>query len=136
MKSSKKLRGTGSPSVPVLEDDFYFQYAQVAFGGRRDVDAAGETAAVELMLELGDVVTTVDANGDTALHGAIIRGSEPLVRFLLDQGADLEAVNEKGWTPLIMAEGVFYSNTGKRWPEMERLLLELGARPSLRTADQ
>ena len=93
-------------------------------------------AAVELMLELGDVVTTVDANGDTALHGAIIRGSEPLVRFLLDQGADLEAVNGKGWTPLIMAEGVFYSNTGKRWPEMERLLIELGARPSPRVSAQ
>ena len=44
--------------------------------------------AVELMLELDDVVTTVDANGDTALHGAVIRGSEPLVRFLVDQGAD------------------------------------------------
>ena len=84
--------------------------------------------AVELMLELGDVVTTVDANGDTALHGAVIRGSEPLVRFLVEQGADLEAVNEKGWTPLTMAEGVFYSNTGKRWPEIEKLLLELGAR--------
>ena len=87
-------------------------------------------AAVKLMLELGDVVTTVDANGDTALHGAVIRGSGPLVRFLLDQGADLEASNEQGWTPLTIAEGVFYSNTGKRWPEMERLLLELGARPT------
>ncbi len=84
--------------------------------------------AVELMLELGDVVTAVDANGDTALHGAVIRGSEPLVRFLVEQGADLEAVNEKDWTPLTMAEGVFYSNTGKRWPEIETLLLELGAR--------
>jgi ankyrin repeat protein len=84
--------------------------------------------AVKLMLELGDTVTAVDANGDTALHGAVIRGSEPLVRFLLEQGADLEAVNEKGWAPLTIAEGVFYSNTGKRWPEMESLLLELGAR--------
>ena len=83
--------------------------------------------AVRLMLELGDVITTVDANGDTALHGAVIRGSEPLVRFLVDRGADLEAVNEKGWTPLTIAEGVFYSNTGKRWPEMETLLIELGA---------
>ena len=81
-------------------------------------------AAVELMLELGDVVTTVDANGDPALHGAIIRGSEPLGRFLLDRGADPKAVNGKGW------------NTGKRWPEMERLLLELGARPSPRASDQ
>ena len=84
--------------------------------------------AVKLMLELGDVVTTVDADGNTGLHGAVIRGSEPLVRFLVDQGADLEAVNEKGWTPLTIAEGVFYSNTGKRFPEMETLLLELGAR--------
>ncbi len=84
--------------------------------------------AVKLMIELGDGVTMVDANGDTALHGAVIRGSEPLVRFLVEQGADLEAVNEKGWTPLTIAEGVFYSNTGKRWPEMETLLLELGAR--------
>ena len=87
-------------------------------------------AAVALMLELGDAVTTVDANGDTALHGAVIRGSEPLVRFLLERGADLEAVNGKGWTPLRIAEGVFYSNTGKRWPAMERLLIELGARPT------
>ena len=84
--------------------------------------------AVKLMLELGDVVTTVDADGNTGLHGAVIRGSEPLARFLVDQGADLEAVNEKGWTPLTIAEGVFYSNTGKRFPEMETLLLELGAR--------
>ena len=87
-------------------------------------------AAVELMLELGDVATTTDANGDTALHGAVIRGSEPLVRLLLDLGVDLDAVNKKGWTPLTIAKGVFYSNTGKRWPEMERLLLELGARPT------
>ena len=84
--------------------------------------------AVKLMLELGDVVSTVDANGNTALHGAVLRGSEPLVRFLVDRGADLEAVNEKGWTPLTIAEGVFYSNTGKRWPGIEKLLLELGAR--------
>ena len=90
---------------------------------------AESLAAVKLMLELGDAVTTIDANGDTALHGAIIRGSEPLVRFLLGQGADLEAVNEKGWAPLTIAQGVFYSNTGKRWPEMEALLLKLGARP-------
>ena len=87
--------------------------------------------AVKLMLELGDVVATVDANGNTALHGAVIRGSEPLVRFLVERGADLEAVNEKGWAPLTIAEGVFYSNTGKRFPEMETLLLELGAQRGL-----
>ena len=85
--------------------------------------------AVRYALELGGEVRTVDANGDTSLHGAIIRGSEPLVRFLLERGAEIDAVNEKGWTPLRIAKGVFYSNTGKRWPEMEALLLALGADP-------
>ncbi len=87
--------------------------------------------AIRYALELGGDVTAVDDNGDSALHGAVIRGSEPLVRFLLDRGADIDAVNEKGWTPLRIAKGVFYSNTGKRWPEMETLLLELGADATL-----
>ena len=91
-------------------------------GSPDDIDKRGQG------LQIWASVSCIDANGDTALHGAVIRGSEPLVRFLLDQGADLEAVNEKGWAPLTIAEGVFYSNTGKRWPEMESLLLELGAR--------
>ena len=84
-------------------------------------------AAVKYALELGGDATTVDDNGDTALHGATIRSSEPLVRFLLAEGADIDAINEKGWTPLRIARGVFYSNTGKRWPEMEVLLHSLGA---------
>lgn len=89
--------------------------------------------AVQYALGLGGSVTTIDNNGDTALHGAIIRSSEPLVRFLLDQGSDIDAVNNEGWTPLRMAKGIFYSNTGKRFPEMEALLLELGADPALAT---
>ena len=89
--------------------------------------------AVRYALALGGDIDTVDDNGDTALHGAVIRGSEPLVRYLLDRGADIEAVNEKGWTPLRIARGVFYSNTGKRWPEMETLLLALGADPASAT---
>ena len=43
--------------------------------------------AVEYALDLGGDITAIDDNGDTALHGAIIRGSEPLVRFLLDNRA-------------------------------------------------
>ena len=83
--------------------------------------------AVRLMLELGDSVTTVDANGDTALHGAVMRGSEDLLLFLIDRGAKLNIVNEKGWTPLTIAQGIFYANLGRRWPEMETVLLGLGA---------
>ena len=47
--------------------------------------------------------------------------------YLLEHGAALNPVNERGWTPLTIAQGVSYANLGRRWPEMEALLLELGA---------
>jgi len=83
--------------------------------------------AVKLMIELGDSVTTVDANGDAALHGAVMRGSKELLQFLLEKGAALNPVNAQGWTPLTISQGIFYANLGRRWPEMEAVLLELGA---------
>ena len=83
--------------------------------------------AVKLMVDLGDSVTTVDANGDAALHGAVMRGSPELVLYLLEHGAALNPVNERGWTPLTIAQGIFYANLGRRWPDMEALLLGLGA---------
>ena len=90
--------------------------------------SAGEALeAVKLMVELGDAVTAVDDNGDAALHGAVMRGSEELVLYLLEQGAALNPVNEKGWTPLTITQGIFYANLGRRWPDMEELLLDLGA---------
>ena len=90
--------------------------------------SAGEALeAVKLMVELGDSVTTVDANGDAALHGAVMRGSLELVLYLLEHGAALNPVNERGWTPLTIAQGIFYANLGRRWPDMEALLLGLGA---------
>ena len=83
--------------------------------------------AVKLMIDLGDVVTTVDGHGDTAVHGSVMRGSNELTLFLLEQGAELSHVNECGWTPLTIAQGVFYGNLGRRFPELEGVLLELGA---------
>ena len=83
--------------------------------------------AVKLMVELGDSVATVDDNGDAALHGAVMRGSPELVLYLLEHGAALNPVNQRGWTPLTIAQGIFYANLGRRWPDMEALLLGLGA---------
>ena len=89
--------------------------------------AAEALEAVKLMVELGDLVTTVDDNGDAALHGAVMRGSPDLVLYLLEKGAALDPVNARGWTPLTIAQGIFYANLGRRWPDMEALLLGLGA---------
>lgn len=87
-------------------------------------------AAVELAWELGNDVNAVDGNGDTALHGAIHRGADGIVRFLHEKGADLDAVNETGWTALSIAQGVFYPNTFNRHPHLAALLETLGADPA------
>ena len=86
-------------------------------------------AAVELAWELGNDVNAADTNGDTALHGAIHRGAGNVVRFLVEKGADIDVVNDKGWSALSVAQGVFYPNTFNRHPELVTLLLDLGADP-------
>jgi ankyrin repeat protein len=86
-------------------------------------------AAVKLCYELGNDVNAVDGNGDTALHGAAHRGSNDIVRFLVDKGAKLDVPNKLGWTPWIIADGVFYPNTYNRRLDTAALLLKLGANP-------
>ena len=65
-------------------------------------------------------------SGSTALHGAAMMGSNLIVDYLIDQGADLNARNALGWTPLMIAEGVFVANTEKSWPATVARLRELG----------
>jgi ankyrin repeat protein len=82
-------------------------------------------AAVHLLLELGaGRVTDVDRNGNTALHGAVLRaGSIPLVKLLVSRGARLDVKNARGWTPLTIADGVEYTpDIFKRYPETAAVL--------------
>jgi ankyrin repeat protein len=83
--------------------------------------------AVKLCVELGNDVNAVDANGNTALHGAAHRGSNDIVRLLVEKGAKLDVVNSLGWTPWIIADGVFYPNTYNRRLHTAELLAKLGA---------
>ncbi|HCE04670.1 MAG TPA: hypothetical protein DEQ98_15665 [Acidobacteria bacterium] len=87
-------------------------------------------AAVTLTWELGNDVNDLDGNSDTALHGAVHRGADDIVRFLHEKGAYLDAANNTGWTPLSIAEGVFYPNTFNRHPSIVTLLETLGADPT------
>ena len=59
--------------------------------------------AVRMLLDYGVDVNDVDNEGNIALHGAAFRGYVPLVRLLVDRGANLEAMNRKGWTPVMTA---------------------------------
>src|SRR5258706_9084541 len=91
--------------------------------------------AVKAALELGGGVRAVNDYGYTALHGAAHRGAPQIVQPLVDKGAKPNARLTKtgggplgwkeGWTPLAIADGVFYANTFKRSPETADLLRRL-----------
>ncbi len=91
-------------------------------------------AAMELALEAGGGdVNAIDKNGETALHGAVYRGGNvAAIRFLADHGAKLDVVNSKGWTPVVVADGVEYTpDVLKRYPEAAALLRSLLAERGL-----
>ena len=92
----------------------------------------GRTLLLRHPLNLGELDAQRDRGdmrwgGSTALHGAAMTGSNLIVRYLLEQGADIDAPNALGWTPLMIAGGVFVANTEKAWPDTVSLLRELGA---------
>jgi hypothetical protein len=91
-------------------------------------------AAVKLVYEAGGgLATDVDKNGETALHGAIYRaGSIAIAKFLIDKGAKFDVKNNRGWTPLIVADGVEYTpNVLKRYPETATFLRQAMAERGL-----
>ena len=63
--------------------------------------------AVRLCSDLGMDVNAVNSMGLTASHGAANRGSDDIIRFLVDKGARLDLKDKEGRTPLTWAEGVF-----------------------------
>lgn len=63
-------------------------------------------------------------SGSTALHGAILSNQPSIVQYLVDHGAKLDAKTDLGWTPLMMARGVFLANTGREFPAEEAILVK------------
>ena len=60
--------------------------------------------AIALCLELGLDINATNDRGDTALHASIAgRGADEIVRFLAGRGAQLDAKNKQGRTPLDVA---------------------------------
>ncbi|PYR26980.1 MAG: hypothetical protein DMF92_17270 [Acidobacteria bacterium] len=92
---------------------------------------ANALEAIKLCVELGADVNAVNKNGDTALHGAAWRHfADSIVQFLVDHGANMDAKNKRGWTPLVIAEGVFTGGNKIFSPSTTVLLRKLGAAPS------
>ena len=90
--------------------------------------------AITLAMASGLEITAATDRGETALHGATRHAAHRVIRFLVDQGADLNAVTTwNDQTPLRLAQGYTYSGTYVRYPETAELFLELGADPEIGT---
>ena len=84
------------------------------------------------ILALGVNVNAADAEGNTALHHAVLKDFESVVGFLASNGADVNAANKRGRTPLVLAETAqtipgTNALKGTR-PKVAALLRRLGAK--------
>ena len=85
--------------------------------------------AVQLCFDLGLDVNAINSMGLTALHGAANRGSDDIIKFLVEKGAKLDVQDKEGRTPMTWAEGVFLAtHPAKPKPSSIALLTSLGAK--------
>jgi|KBSMisStandDraft_5_1062788.scaffolds.fasta_scaffold152234_2 ankyrin repeat protein len=75
---------------------------------------------IDDLLELG--VGDPRWSGSTPLIGAVVSGQPSIVQYLVDQGAKVDAKTALGWTPLRVAEGVFFANAKKEFPAAAEIL--------------
>jgi len=68
-------------------------------------------------------------NGWTLLHLAAQCGNEKMIRFLIERGSDIEARDNEGLTPLMLACETGYTSLRLN-PSVVKTLLELGANPN------
>lgn len=111
----------------------------IGIGGAAADETAGTEPevleAAQLALDLGADVNAVDANGETAMHGAAYKNLPKVVQFLADKGAKIEVWNRKnkyGWTPLLIAEGHRPGNFKPSFETMaalHRVMLAAGVAP-------
>jgi ankyrin repeat protein len=82
-------------------------------------------AAIKFLLDRGADATTIDSDGNTALHGAAVWGSNAAVEMLVAAGAKLDVKNERGLTPWRIAEGAVFEDAVLAQPQTAALLRRL-----------
>ena len=70
----------------------------------KEVEERMTLELARIIIDLGVDVNQADNRGNTALHFAVRKDFPSVVEFLVSQGADIQAVNERGQTPLILAD--------------------------------
>jgi ankyrin repeat protein len=93
--------------------------------GSDSASLASTTYALEIG---GGDVNAVDADGDTALHGAAQRFAPETARLLIEHGGKLDVKNAHGATPLMMANGFSVINMQKQPALIDMFKKEMTAR--------
>jgi ankyrin repeat protein len=102
--------------------------------------------ALKQTIALGGDVNVADKSGRTALHMAVMMGAAETIKYLVEKGANLEAKDKYGQTPLTIALGdpeglifrplaggghdfTFRRRSNDKQEKIAQLLLDLGAKP-------
>lgn len=73
----------------------------------------GDFSQVKELIEKGANVNVVDGAGSgTPLHWAVAWGNQEFIEFFVEKGADVNAKNKRGKTPLLVAVLAFTTQTG------------------------
>lgn len=92
-------------------------------------------AACEYLLSLGADVNAVDEKNQTAMHGTAYKSLPKVAKLLASKGAKIEIWNQKndrGWTPLLIAQGFRPGNFKPSVPTIEaisQIMLAAGVTP-------
>lgn len=74
---------------------------------------------IKVCVELGADVKDTDRGGNTALHGAAWLRMMKIAQYLIDEGADVNAKNRRGHTPLFVADhSGFNAGGGDKIPRL------------------
>jgi len=73
-------------------------------------------------------------SGSTPLIGAVVSGQPSIVQYLVDHCAQLDAKTKLGWTPLMVAQGVFFANAKKEFAPAAAILKKAMAEKGLLAA--